>query len=151
MFAETNGRSGLIRALYGANIVGAGIPGALITFAPTFAETTLLWGPQDPALLSIVGSIWLAIGLASFLGLFAPFRFLAIFVVQLFYKTIWLTSFVLPAALSGELRPEAWILVGIFLFLIVAVLLIVPRRAVFGAVVERGAPISRTSQVGGQR
>jgi hypothetical protein len=126
----------LLRGLYAANIIGAGLPGALITFAPASAVETMFWPPQDLTVLSILGSIWLAIGLASVLGLLRPLRLLGIFVVQLIYKTIWLVTFVVPALLNGTFRAEAFVMVGIFLFLIVGALLVVPFRLLVAA----GAP-----------
>jgi hypothetical protein len=115
-----------LRGLYIANMLGAGGPGLLITIAPQWAMQHMFWSPLDPTIFSILGSIWLAIGLTSALGLAYPTRLMGIFVVQLLYKTIWLTTFVVPAALANQLRPEALILVGIFVFLIGGVLLIVP-------------------------
>jgi len=49
-----------------------------------------------------------------------------VFAVQLIYKTIWLTTFVLPIVIGGTFRPEGWILVGIFLVLIIGFVICVP-------------------------
>jgi hypothetical protein len=122
-----------LRGLYIANIVGAGVPGALITVAPSFAAEALFGAAQEPMALSILGSVWLAIGLVSVVGLRAPRQLQGLFVVQLVYKLIWLLSFALPTALRGELRPAGWVMVGIFLFLIVGVALLIPLRPLVGA------------------
>ncbi|MEL6274639.1 MAG: hypothetical protein AAFU03_06045, partial [Bacteroidota bacterium] len=46
------------------------------------------------------------------------------FLIQLFYKSIWLLSFVLPQIASGKsLPPSAGIIIAIFLLLIVEVIL----------------------------
>jgi hypothetical protein len=115
-----------LRILYMVNVFGAGLSGLLITAAPEWAATNMFWPGQDPAIFSIVGSIWLAIGLASLLGLAQPLRMVAVFAVQLIYKTIWLTTFVLPIVIGGTFRPEGWILVGIFLVLIIGFVICVP-------------------------
>jgi hypothetical protein len=151
MEAHLSNRTRLIQGLYAANIVGAGVPGALTTFAPTLAESVLFWSPQDPTVLSILGSIWLAIGITSILGLRYPQRLLGVFVVQLIYKTIWLATFALPAIVRGTFRPEAWVMVGIFLALIIGVIAIVPLRTLLGETERKAVPQAPASSVRGTR
>lgn len=108
----------VLKFMYFINVLGAGIPGFLIVFFPDFAEKYILWPGQDLAVMAIVGSIWLSIGLVSVLGIFAPYRFLPVFLVQLIYKSIWLLSYILPNLQRGTLPESSSILVLIFLLLI---------------------------------
>lgn len=86
----------LARVMYGANVVGAGLPGLVIVAAPEFAADNFFGEPQDVVGLGILGSIWLSIGLVSILGLREPDRYLGVFAVQALYKTIWIATGALP-------------------------------------------------------
>ncbi len=92
-----------LRLLYVANILGAGIPGAMTVFTPGLAQTYLFMHEQDPMVMSILGCFWLSVSLFSILGLRNPLAFSAVFLLQALYKSIWLVGFGIPAALSGNL------------------------------------------------
>ena len=79
-----------LRSLFVFNILGAGVPGALIIFFPDWASGAMFSAPQDAAMLGMLGSIWLAIGAVSGLGLRFPQTFKSIFALQLTYKSVWL-------------------------------------------------------------
>jgi len=112
--------------MFAINIIGAGVPGFLIVFFPSFAEQYVLWEGQDYAVMTILGSIWLSIGLVSMLGTVMPYRFLPVFIVQLVYKTIWLVTFILPNLLAQNALPGGTkILIAIFGLLIVEFVLFV--------------------------
>ncbi|MEL7426366.1 MAG: hypothetical protein AAFN81_25450 [Bacteroidota bacterium] len=102
MDAAKTSKARILKVMYAINVACAGIPGFLIVFFPATAEAHLLWPEQDYAVMMILGSIWLAIGISSFLGIYRPFQFIGIFAVQLIYKVIWLAIFFLPYLLSGE-------------------------------------------------
>lgn len=105
--------------MFAINILGAGIPGFLIVFFPRFAERYVLWEGQDYGTMAILGSIWLAIGLTSILGVFRPKPFLGVFVVQFIYKSIWLLAFVVPQLMQQHpIPPAVYVLIAIFLLLI---------------------------------
>ncbi len=90
----------LARAMYAANILFAGIPGLIITFAPRFAETQMFVGSQERVTFSMLGAIWLSIGIISSLGLRNPRRYVGVFAVQVVYKTIWIAMTALPLRTS---------------------------------------------------
>lgn len=75
--------------------------------------------------MTILGSIWLSIGLGSILGMFRPYQFIVIFVIQFFYKSIWLLTFALPVALKGNLNPAMQIIISIFILLILEFVLFI--------------------------
>ena len=72
-----------IRVMYAANIIGGGVPGFLVTFFPEFAERSMFGAvAQDGLLFGVTGSVWLAIGLLSALGLFYPLPLIGVFMVR---------------------------------------------------------------------
>ena len=126
-----------IRYMYLGNIVGAGVPGFLVTFFPRFAETYLFGAaPQDRMIFGVAGSIWLAIGLLSALGLRYPLPFVSIFMVQIVYKVIWILAVGLPLTLQGD--PRALPFVIFFVLVTAGFVYAVPFRYLFG----QGAAVS---------
>lgn len=95
-------RRTVLRAMYAANIVGAGLPGALMTFAPSWAMESMFGGAQDRIVFGVTGAVWLAIGLLSVAGLFRPLAFATVFVLQIVYKGIWVGAVALPMLAAGE-------------------------------------------------
>ncbi len=115
-------KTSIFRIMHAINVFAAGIPGLLIVFFPAFAEQHVLWPAQDYGTMTILGSIWLAIGVVSALGTAYPHKFLSVFLIQFIYKTIWLMSYVLPVLLSNNQPPPAlYIIAGIFVLLLVEV------------------------------
>lgn len=114
----------VLQFMYSLNILAAGIPGFIIVFFPSLAEQYVLWPGQDMGVMTILGSIWLAIGLASIGGLYRPVYCLPIFFIQFIYKSLWLSTFAIPQILAGQpIPPAMWFLVWIFAFLILEVIL----------------------------
>ena len=119
----------VIRAAFAINIVAAGVPGFLIVFFPAFAEVNVLGAAQDLFTMGIVGSVWLAIGALSILGLFYPLQLAPIFLVQIIYKSVWIVAVALPLLAAGDARALPFIVffslaVGLFAYA-------VPFRALF--------------------
>ncbi len=73
-------RWGWMRFVYGLNVLAAGVPGLLVLFGPT---SFLSGVTQDRLYFGVLGSIWLAIGVLSVLGLRRPLQFSAIFPLQI--------------------------------------------------------------------
>lgn len=88
--------------MYAANIIGAGVPGLLMTVAPTWAIGSMFTAPRDRVTFGMLGAIWLAIGIVSAFGLRFPLQFTAVFVVQIVYKAIWLIAVALPLLAGGD-------------------------------------------------
>lgn len=123
-------RWGWLKGVYIATIIIAGGFGLLIIFMPTIAMT-LLGVSCDPAAYGTLGSVFLAFGLLSILGLRDPLKYVPILLLQLVYKTIWLLGVVLPLLLQGKF-PEGEIGTAILFLLIVAAdLIAIPFRYVF--------------------
>jgi hypothetical protein len=72
---------------------------------------------ESRGLRLMVGSLWLAILVASVLGLVWPSFFAPVLPIQVFYKSVWLLTFVLPLVRARQPFP-----VGIsVVFLIIVV------------------------------
>ena len=95
-------RWGWLRGMYAANVLGAGVPGALIVLAPGWARENLFGAEQDPVTFGMLGAVWLAIGLLSLVGLRHPLPLAGIFAVQIVYKSVWLVAVALPRLVAGE-------------------------------------------------
>lgn len=122
-------RWGWMRFMYGLNVLAAGVPGLLILFGP---ESFLSSVGQDRLYFGALGSVWLAIGALSVLGLRRPLRFSAIFAVQVLYKSVWFATVFLPLAAAGELRSDALPLAFFFALAIVVCLVAMPYRYLLG-------------------
>jgi len=122
-----------VRLVFGANVLVAGIVGATTLFRPAVARALVFGNTVDPsAALRIVGSFWLAIALLSAIGVFHPRPMLAVLVVQLLYKGLWLAVVAMPALVAGDSRglPSG---VAVFFLVWVAVLpFVIPWRVLFG-------------------
>ncbi len=126
----------VMKVLFFANILWAGVPGLLITFFPKFAQSQMLPHmvgsvPQDMMTVRILSSIWLAVGLVSLFGLFNPLPVAGVFVVQTIYKVVWIGVAVLPALLQGETRALP-LAIG-FVIMIVGFAFAIPWSYLFSA------------------
>jgi hypothetical protein len=120
-----------MKFMYAANVVGAGVPGFLVTFFPESAETYLFGAvAQDSLLFGVTGSIWFAIGLISAFGLRYPLPLAAIFLVQIVYKAVWIAAVGIPLSLQGD--PRALPFVIFFALVAAGFAYAVPFRYLFG-------------------
>ena len=102
MFEMTSNEKTL-RVMYAINLLGGGVPGAVMILAPTWALANMFPGTQDPAIFGMTGSIWFAIGIASILGLFQPNLLKSVFLLQMIYKSIWVGAVAVPLMLTGDI------------------------------------------------
>lgn len=99
------GQPVFLQLAYGANILILGPVcyamwqgnGVVSVFQGTVTE--------NQGLRQLVGSLWAAILLASIAGLLAPRFFAPILLVQIFYKALWLMTFVAPLVAAGKPWP----------------------------------------------
>ena len=112
-----------IRIIYTLNIIVAGqIAISAISNPKNSALTTFGNAYQPTEVIKLVGCLWLAIAIISILGLWKPYTFSPILLVQLIYKGTWLLLVALPAFRNGIQYPKtmalffvAWVLVLPFL------------------------------------
>lgn len=92
-----------LRMMHFGNVIGAGIPGAVMIGAPVWARANMFAGTQDPAMFGMTGAIWLAIGISGLLGMRYPDLLKGVFPIQMIYKSIWILFVGLPLLASGEM------------------------------------------------
>jgi hypothetical protein len=61
--------------------------------------------PESAGLRILVGSLWLAILVASLAGLRWPAFFAPVLIIQIFYKSVWLLAFIVPLIRAGQPIP----------------------------------------------
>lgn len=98
----------VLQLMYTANILVAGYIAIISVFFPATAATTIFSNAYPATeVIRLVGCLWLAIALLSLFGLFRPYQFSPVLLVQLIYKTTWLLVVVVPAIRNKHPYPEA--------------------------------------------
>ena len=114
-----------LKIMYLLTIIVAGGLGLLTILAPS-ATTSLLGISCAPATYGIVGSVYLAFGLLSILGLRDPLKFVPVLLLQMTYKTIWLLGVALPLVVKGSFPSSEISTVIIFLLIVIGDLIAIP-------------------------
>jgi hypothetical protein len=121
-------RYGWLKGMYVYTALGAGLSGLGIILMPeTFAS---MWKMpiQDPIIYGIVGSVFLAFGLISILGLISPLKFASILLLQMTYKIIWFIGVILPTVFTGQLHWYAFIFIMVFATYIIGDMIAIPFK-----------------------
>jgi hypothetical protein len=117
--------------MYWYTIIGAGGFGLGIILIPDTMKSIFGWPDQDPIIYGITGSVFLAFGLLSILGLRSPLNFVPILLLQLCYKSIWFVGVITPMLISGEYPSHGVLSVVIFATYIIGDLFAIPFSYVF--------------------
>ncbi len=129
---ETTGvRFGWLRVMYVWTIVGAGGFGLVALFAPSLTESLFGLPAQDPFLRGIIGSVYVAFGILSILGLRSPLKFVPVLFLQLCYKVIWFPVVLVPRLVGGQFPIHAMVLSVIFVTYVVGDLIAIPFGRLF--------------------
>lgn len=131
MSKDTNIRWGWIKGMYIYTIVVAGLFGLGIILVPETIKSTFTWPVEEPVAFGIIGSVYLAFGLLSILGLRSPLKFVPVLLLQLFYKSIWFIGVVLPLWITAHFPSYAIPTVIIFATFIIGDLIAIPFSYVF--------------------
>ena len=131
MTKNTKIRWGWIKGMYLYTIIVAGSFGAGIVIMPETVKKTFTWPVEEPIALGIIGSVYLAFGLLSLLGLRSPLKFVPVLLLQLCYKTVWLIGVVLPLSITARFPDYAILTLIIFATFIVGDLIAIPFSYVF--------------------
>jgi len=126
MTKDTKIRWGWIKGMYIYTIIVAGLFGLGIIVVPEMIKTKFTWPVEEPVAFGIIGSVYMAFGLLSILGLRSPLKFTPILFLQLCYKTIWFIGVVLPLWATGHFPSYAIPTVIIFATFIVGDLIAIP-------------------------
>ena len=131
MSNNANIRWGWLKFMYWYTIVGAGGFGLGIITIPNTMRSVFSWPNQDPIVFGITGSVYVAFGVISILGLRSPLKFVPILLLQLCYKSIWFIGIILPMLLSGKFMAYGLLHVTIFATYIIGDLIAIPFSYVF--------------------
>ncbi len=121
-----NVRWGWLRFMYLYTFLVAGGLGLAMVVVPDVIRSSFALPAQDPINFGIVGSVYLAFGLVSLLGLRAPLTFAPVLLLQLTYKLIWWVAVILPLLVSGTLPAYAVPTVVVFTTFIAGDLIAIP-------------------------
>jgi hypothetical protein len=137
MSKDTKIRLGWIKGMYIYTIVVAGLFGLGIIVIPETIKSTFTWPVEEPVAFGIIGSVYLAFGLLSILGLRSPLKFLPVLLLQLCYKSIWFIGVVLPLLVTAHFPSYAIPTVIIFVTFIIGDLIAIPFSYVFAKQSDR--------------
>jgi hypothetical protein len=139
MSKKENVRWGWLKLMYIYTIIGAGGVGLGIVIMPDVMRSIFSWPSQDPIVLGVVGSVYIAFGLLSILGLRSPLKFAPVLLLQLSYKVVWFIGVLLPILFSGKFQTYAIMYVVIFATYIIGDLIAIPFWYVLGKEGEENA------------
>ena len=128
---DINVRWGWLKFMYIFTIVVAGGFGLGIIFIPNVITSMYRMPKQDPIIFGIVGSVYVAFGILSILGLRSPLKFVPILLLQLCYKVIWFIGVILPLLFVEPFPMHGISFVVIFAIFIIGDLIAIPFSYVF--------------------
>jgi len=137
MSKDINVRWGWLKGMYIFTIIHAGGSGLGIILIPSIIRSIFGWPSQDPIVFGICGSVWVAFGLLSILGLRSPLKFSPLLLLQLTYKVVWFIGIILPVLIAGEIPSYAIGYVVFFTVYIVGDLIAIPFPYVFAKESDR--------------
>ena len=124
-------RWGWIKFMYVFTILAAGGFGLGAVFFPDTLISAMRMPGQDPIILGVLGSVYIACGILAVLGLRSPLKFVPLLLLQLFYKVIWFGGVLLPLLFSGPLPWYGMVFSILFAAFIIGDLIAIPFRYVF--------------------
>jgi hypothetical protein len=128
---DINVRWGWLKFMYIFTIVVAGGFGLGVIFIPNVITSMYRMPKQDPIIFGIVGSVYVAFGILSILGLRSPLKFVPILLLQLCYKVIWFVGIILPLLFVEQFPIHGISFVVIFAIFIIGDLIAIPFSYVF--------------------
>ena len=124
-------RWGWLKAMYIYTLVVSGSVGFGMILVPSAIQSVFRFPPQDPVMLGLGGSLFLALGLVSILGLRSPLKFTPVLLLELFYKPIWLVAVALPLFLKGQFPFYVVFMSLVFVTFIIGDLIAIPFSYLF--------------------
>jgi hypothetical protein len=137
MFMNSNVRWGWLKGMYIFTIIHAGGSGLGIILGPSAMQSFFGWPSQDPVVFGICGSVWVAFGLLSILGLRSPIKFSPILLLQLTYKVVWFIGVFFPLLIAGKFPAYGTGYVVFFAIYIIGDLIAIPFPYVFAKQSDR--------------
>ena len=121
-------RYGWLKGMYIYTMLGAGLTGLFMILMPQTYSSTVNLPIQEPINFGILGSVYLAFGLISILGLRSPLKFVPILLAEITYKTIWFIGVILPLILKGQFPQYALMNTIIFATFIIGNAIAIPFK-----------------------
>lgn len=121
-----------MRFMYVYTILGAGGCGLGIVIVPEAMKGVFRWPGDEPIALGIVGSVYVAFGALSVLGLRDPLKFAPVLLLQLCYKSVWFAAVVLPLLIRGRFPDYGLLTAAIFATYIIGDLIAIPFSYLLG-------------------
>ncbi len=137
MSNDYNVRWRWLKGMYIFTIIHAGGSGLGIILCPSAMQSFFGWPSQDPIVFGICGSVWVAFGLLSILGLRSPLKFSPILLLQLTYKVVWAIGVFSPLLIAGKFPAYAMGYVVFFAIYIIGDLIAIPFSYVFAKQSDR--------------
>jgi len=137
MSREINVRWGWLKGMYIFTIIHAGGLGLGVILIPSTVRSIFGWPSQDPIVFGICGSVWVAFGLLSILGLRSPLKIAPVLLLQLSYKVVWFIGVLLPVLIAGEFQVYVIAYIVFFAFYIIGDLIAIPFSYVFAKQADR--------------
>ena len=125
-------RRGWLKAMYLCTCIISGSMGLGMVFFPGLVRTLWRFPAQDPIVFGACGSLFLALGLISLLGLRSPLKYVPVLLLELIYKPIWLIAIALPVFLKGEFPFYVVGMSGVCILFIVGDLIAIPFSYLLG-------------------
>jgi len=93
--------------------------------------------PESAGIRTILGSLWTAILIGSFIGLIDPVAMSPLLLIQVIYKTLWLVVFVLPLLVHGRSSEIPWSIAGTFLLIVLTYPWVIPWAKLFNSALRQ--------------
>jgi len=137
MSKDINVRRGWLKGMYIFTIIHAGGSGLGIILIPSTVRSIFGWPSQDPIVLGICGSVWVAFGILSLLGLRSPLKYSPVLLLQLSYKAVWFIGVLIPVLIAGKFQVYMIAYVVFFAVYIMGDLIAIPFSYVFAKQSDR--------------
>lgn len=131
MTGKLNVRWAWLKGMYIYTIILAGGFGLGIIIMPEFMRSSFGWPDQDSLVFGVCGSVFMAFGLLSILGLKSPLKFAPILLLQLTYKSVWFIGVVFPLAFAGKYPHYGLLHAVIFASFVIGDLIAIPFSYIF--------------------
>ena len=117
--------------MYIYTIVVAGFLGVGIIVMPEVIKLKLPWPVEEPTAFGVVGSVYVAFGLLSILGLRSPLKFVPVLLMELCYKSVWFIGVLIPLFAAVRFPSYAIPMAIIFATFIIGDLIAIPFHYIF--------------------
>ncbi len=124
-------RWGWLKAMFVYTLVVSGGIGLGMILIPGTIQSVFRFPPQDPVVLGLCGSVFLALGLVSILGFLSPLKFVPLLLIELIYKPVWLVAVALPLFLKGQFPFYVVFISAVLISFIIGDLIAIPFSYVF--------------------